>query len=319
MNQRDYGSIQVMRSFMYEVNRATASLMYVLEGMEAVRNRELPKYRAWSPLQQRELVMSPRLSYIDMELGLSGAPFDPGDVLERQGEAEQLAFMGWVERVFNTLWDSQYRNDLKRSFYVPNIIPPELDALGDLRLIRNDLVHNHAIASSERTGKCIVLNWFKTGERMIFGMHHVFDFLNQMGMLSELPVVRADGAVAHWSVHTRLEADLPDRPGPRVVSLRLWPEHLENGSTYYVVSVVFSNGVFCNMPVYHGAEDTSVAELREFFNRTTIDDEGNVRFANGQVKNHQVLYGEAIDVLLGRGKRIEGKGIPGPWVKFRNP
>ena len=134
MHQRDYLSAQVMRSFMYEVERATASLMYVLEGMEAVRNRELPRYNALSPVLQQDLVMSPRLSYVDVELGLSGGPFDPSDLLEREGEAEQLAFTGWVEKVFNTLWDSQYRNELEEVFDTPQGIPPELDVLGDLRL-----------------------------------------------------------------------------------------------------------------------------------------------------------------------------------------
>ena len=318
MEQRDYSSTQVMQSFLYEVNRATASLMYVLEGVEAVRNRELPRYNAWPPFQQQDLVVSPRLSYIDVVPCLSGAPFDPADVLEREGEAEQLAFRGWVEQVFNALWDSQYRNALKRSFNGPGVIPPELDALGDFRLIRNDLVHKHAIASSGGTGKCVVLKWFTVGDRMILGMHHVFDFLNQMAMLSDWPVVTPDGAAAHWSVHHQLEDALRNRTDPKVVSLRLWPDQLEDGSTFHVVSVVFSNGVFCNIPVQHGTEGTSAAEPGEFFSRTTIDGDGNVRFAYGQVKDRKVLYGEAIDVLFGRGQRIEGKGIPGPWIRIRD-
>ena len=319
MKQRDYSSTQVMQSFMYEVNRATASLMYVLEGVEVVRNRELPRYNAWPPIQRRDLVVSPRLSYVDVEPGLSGAPFDPEGVLEREGEAEQLAFKGWVEQVFNSLWDGQYRKELKRSFNAHGVIPPELDALGDLRMIRNDLVHNHAVASSERTGKCLVLKWFTVCDRMILGMHHVLDFLNQLGMLSSVPVVRPDGAVACWSVNHRLEDDLHNRPDPKVVSLRLSPDQLEDGSTYCVVSVVFSNGVFCNMPVGPGTEGSSAAESREFFSRTSIDGDGNIRFANGQVKDHKVLYGEAIEALFGRGQRIEGRGIPGPWIRVLDP
>ena len=40
--QRRIGSL--WHSFLYEVNKTTASLMYLLQGMESVRNSELSSY-----------------------------------------------------------------------------------------------------------------------------------------------------------------------------------------------------------------------------------------------------------------------------------
>ena len=84
---------------------------------------------------------------------MSGIGFDPNSVLEREGEAEQLAFKGWVEQVY-FLWESQFRNELKDAHEGPGIIRPEGDAIGDFRLIRNDLIYNNGVASKEYSGTC---------------------------------------------------------------------------------------------------------------------------------------------------------------------
>ena len=320
MDRGEFRVTEVMRSFTYDVHRATASLMFVLQGMEHVRNRELPKYDALPPVQQQDLVVSPTLPYLDLELWLSGAPFDPRDVLRREGEAEQLAFKGWVEQVYNTIWDGRYRRELKEFFGGPDVILPELDVLGDLRLLRNDLVHNHGVASAERTGKCVVLKWFEPGEPMILGMAHVFDFLNQMGMLSDFPVSNPEGAVSLWSKDSRSEDALRSGSVPHIVSLRVSTDRwFENGSSNHVVSVVFANGVYANVPVHYPAGGTSATERMELLYRTCLDSDGNLLSGNGQVVDRRLLYGQAIDVHFGKGQRIEGMGIPGPWVKFRRP
>ena len=121
-NKTDMGLL--WHSFLYEVNKATASLMYLLQGMESVRNSELPLYNKMPPDQQQFAACFPKLSYVDVPLSMSGIGFDPNEVLKREGEAEQLAFKGWVEQVY-FLWESRFRNELKGSLEGPSIIRPE--------------------------------------------------------------------------------------------------------------------------------------------------------------------------------------------------
>ena len=97
-------------------------------------------------------------------------------------------------------------------------------------------------------------------------MHHVFDFLNQMGLMSEMPGFLADGAFAAWTVFPGMEDTIRNRPVPGLVSIRTSMDNqLENGSTYHVVSVVFENGVFVNIPVAYPPDGSSVQERMRFF------------------------------------------------------
>ena len=305
-------------SFLYEVNRATASLMYLLQGMESVRISELSPYNQLPPVQQQYAACFPKLSYVDVPLSLSGIPFDPNDMLKRGGESEQLAFMGWVEQVYNCIWESRYRNEMRDSLEGPDTIRPQADPIGDFRLIRDDLVHNGGVASADKTGKCTVLKWFEPGDRIVLEMHHVFDFLNQMTFMTTMPGFLADGAAAAWVVFPDMEDTIRNRPVPRLVSISTsMDKQLEDGSTYHVVSVVFENGVFVNIPVAYPPDGSSVQERIRFFNKTFIDEDGNLRFANGRVKDRESLYREAIDALFKKGPKIDGIGVPGPWFQFR--
>ena len=94
---------------------------------------------------------------------------------------EQVAFKGWIEEVF-FLWESQYRNQLRDVILSPQgrkALRPQNDVIGDLRRIRNDLIHSGK-ASQQWTGKCEILKWFQPDECIILGMRHVIDLLNQL-------------------------------------------------------------------------------------------------------------------------------------------
>ena len=305
-------------SLLYEVSRATASLMYLLQGMESARNSELPAYKALPPAQKQFAACFPKLPYVDVPLSLSGITFDLEELLKREGEAEQLAFKGWIEQVYNCIWESRYRNELKESLGGSDITRPQGDPIGDLRLIRNDLIHNGGVASVNNIGKCRTLKWFKPDESIILGMHHVFDFLNQMAFMSRDAGFHDDGANASWSVFPGMEETLTNRPTPKLVSLRTtFDKELEDGSTWHVVSVVFENGVFVNIPVDCPPDDRPLRTRIESINKTRIDKDGNVRFPNGIVKDRVSLYREAVDALLNRGPKLEGRGVPGPAFRFR--
>ena len=306
-------------SFLYDVYRATASLMYLLQGMESVRNSELDPYNRLPAEQKQYAACFPKTPYVSVPLCLSGVSFDLNELLRREGEAEQLALKGWVEQIYNCIWESRYRNDLKMMFEGTDIIRPQGDPIGDLRLIRNDLVHNGGVASADNTGKCKVLIWFNAGESMTLGMHHVLDFLNQMGFMSTMPGFLDDGATAGWTVFPGMEKDFANMPTPKLVSLRTsFAREQENGSTWHVISVVFENGVFVNVPVDYAPNGHPLRERIEWINETRIDEDGNVRFPNGDIKDRDALYREAVDTLLKKEPKSEGIGIPGPAFRFRS-
>ena len=126
-SNRDIGS--VYHAFVSEILRATTSLFHLLAGMRFVRQRNVSL-----PLGTICVAELPQLA---VSTGVSQSEVDR--LLGTEGRAEQLAFKGWVEEVFQ-LWEAEYRNELQRVLS-PEATRPSSDPLGDLRLIRNDLVH----------------------------------------------------------------------------------------------------------------------------------------------------------------------------------
>ena len=317
MSESQHSRGLLWHQFLYEVNKATASLMYLLQGVESVRESELVPYNQMTTANQQFAACFPKLSYVGVPLSMSGIGFDLNDVLEREAAAEQLAFKGWVEQIY-FLWEGWFRNQMKDSFRDSGIIRPEGDTIGDFRHIRNDLIHHNGVASKDETGKCTVLKWFKPGEPIVLGMRHVFDFLNQLGFMTRSPGFLDDGAAAAWVVFPGMEEDLVSGPTPGIVSLRTSMDKvLDNGSSWHVVSVVFENGVFVTVPVLY-YDDGSTPEHRiDLFKTTCIDSDGDLRLPKGHIKTRKSLYKEAVDALFGKGPKIDGLGVPGPPFRFR--
>ena len=51
--------------------------------------------------------------------------------------------------------------------------------------------------------------------------------------------------------------------------------------------------------------------------KTCIDEEGNVCFPNGRVKDRESLYHEAVNALVGKGPNLKERRVPGPAFRFR--
>ena len=294
--------------------------MYLLQGLEQVRaaTKQACDHPSETPIAMN--YNYPKPSYCAVIPVLYGSDLDTITLLSRHGEAEQLAYKGWVEQVYNIVWDSQHRNKLRDSLEGSEIIRPEMDAIGDFRRIRNDLIHGHGIARSRETGKCKVLKWFNPGEVILLRVGHVYDFLNQMGMLSSFPVSADDkNCCIMWKPHgDREEALRTIAPTPDLVSLRTsFVKKMENGSDFYAVIVVFENGVFMSKPIELPPDGRSNPERYEFMLKTHVDEHGNVRFANGTIMKRDTLYAEAVDVQFGKGPKHNLGGVPGPWYQFK--
>jgi len=89
------------------------------------------------------------------------------------GLAEQRLGHQLVVFVY-TIWESEYRPKLASALQVPpnNV---EVPILGDLRRIRNDVVHNRGIASADHTAKCVELRWFSAGDPILVRHEHIIE------------------------------------------------------------------------------------------------------------------------------------------------
>lgn len=315
---------RLWESFQHDVNVATNSLLHILDGIHAKHQAErqrLIEALAANDSTIRTLQDAVRtLGNIDTlptYPRLRGFPSLTGEPLFMRsapgGPMEQLAFKGWISEVYDD-WESRYRTQLKHETrYLPGAIRPRQPVLGDLRHIRNNLLHN-GIARRGEAADCEILKWFVEGERMQLGMRHVFDFLNQMGWLHEAPAgnLEGGGKVSFW--HTLREGAI-ESPVPALISVRplLYPEQ-EHPSDRFGASVAFENGVFGLIPMGPVMEET-VARAKERtrkWQEMTINDKGDLSVPGLGTAPAADIYRNCL-----KGEKRPGPGIWKPWVQFR--
>ena len=153
----------MLYSFMYEIYRATASLMYLLQGMESVRSTELRPYDQLPQAEHQRAGSFAKLSYVDVPLTLAGASFDPHEVLDREGNAEQMAFKGWIEHIYNNVWEAEYRNRFSDGLEGDDLMRPGNRSDGRLAPYsgRSRSSQGHRIRTQYRTmhGAEVVRTW----------------------------------------------------------------------------------------------------------------------------------------------------------------
>ena len=69
-----------------------------------------------------------------------------------------LAYTGWTAGVYGS--GSAYRGHLKDSLAEDATGLRRWSAFGDLKHVRNDLLHHNGVASADHGGRCKVLKWF---------------------------------------------------------------------------------------------------------------------------------------------------------------
>lgn len=302
----------------YEINRVTASLLYLLRGIESVREYVLPWYNSL-PEEMRPSVGTPVApSYLATAPSLSGASIDLNDMLGEGGETEQLALAGWIEEVYNIIWQGQYRKQLEEAIKSEGVVFERvgLQALGDIRLIRNDLVHNRRIA--KRSARCEFLKWFDEGDHMSLRIAHVFDFLNHMGLLpGRRPTISADSSVVSWTPTVTEEA-LLRRPTPNIVSVRVtFLREEEAGPNYYGVIVAFENGI-CAQYCFRYPTNAQTDDLLQGL--ADVDEDGNLRVGGTTIDRDQV-YRAGVSNVFGSGNtgNKDFGGTPGPEIALMKP
>jgi hypothetical protein len=94
--------------------------------------------------------------------------------LARGGDVEMRLGGQWAVFVFSG-WEHEFRPRLARA-RACDLHEVRYPAFGDLRHIRNDIIHGHGIASEAETGRCEMLRWFTVGETIAIGAVHIAEF-----------------------------------------------------------------------------------------------------------------------------------------------
>ena len=290
---------EIESGFLYDVNKVTVALFYLLQGMETSSHvfegsQVRPGVTAAGP-QLGQLRTFPAVSTKGQ------------DMLGPSGEAVQLAFKGWMADIYNKWEKSRIKT---RDLLGKEGIPVQVDCMGDFRHIRNDLIHS-GFATKKHSGKCTVLKWFKPGEQIVLTTDHVFDLLNQMRLIT-LPIQidgPAGGRTVSWLfVPDAVKPSSQDKKQIRIISYRMDVDSDgEDGSMRYMLSCVFRDGVFGQGQVEVPVNPGQYLEGR-------IDKDGNIAFTGGHVLSADKIYNTCYDYLSG--DRKAGPGIAGPDAKY---
>ena len=288
--------------FLYDVTKATVALFYLLQGMEIASCLYLESLDEQG--SQQGSMAGPILAHLRTFPAVSTTG---PDMLGSNGEAVQLAFKGWVADIYGK-WEKSRSETHK--LLGDEGIRPEVDCMGDFRHIRHDLIHNGS-STKDHSGKCKVLKWFNPGERMILTTNHALDFLNQMGLIrlpTQLNGPNSPRIVSWMLVPEAVKPDSLEEEQIHIISARMDVDtEGERGSRRYMMSCVFSDGVFGVGPVEVPIEPEQYLE-------GYLDKDGNVSFPGGQVIGAGKLYEACYDYL--KGNHRNGPGILGPDVKY---
>jgi hypothetical protein len=92
------------------------------------------------------------------------------------GPVDRWLGQQWIVFTF-TIWEHDYRCRLAAAHGVsPSAIAHPL--LGDLRLLRNDVVHHGGIATDRNAGRCAVLRWFRPGDDIAITGERFVEFVD---------------------------------------------------------------------------------------------------------------------------------------------
>jgi hypothetical protein len=98
--------------------------------------------------------------------------------IAQDGPVEVRLSQQWVVYTY-AMWEEEYRPRLAAARGCDsNDI--RLPLLGDLRRLRNDIVHHRAIATAANTGRCEVLTrWFEPGAQIYLRGEHFAEFVER--------------------------------------------------------------------------------------------------------------------------------------------
>lgn len=121
-----------------------------------------------------------------------GAKFHAGtflsrlsNLLQKDGEVDRLLGHQWVTYVF-AAWEHEFRPRLAGARGV-ELSAVLMDEFGDLRLLRNDILHHGGVATRSNAARCVTLRWFEEGDEIRITDEHIAQFMDQLGLTGDVP------------------------------------------------------------------------------------------------------------------------------------
>ncbi len=252
---------------------ATAGLMQLLQGIELLRiSTRTPKPASGMYFADQGMPTHLDLSWflLDRDGKHTGARR-----AALGGSTEQIALIAWVVDVYNRVWEGGGRQEIEEAFHatgISNEMRVRIDAFGDLRQVRNDLVHNRRRADKSTKNK--VLRRFHRGDTIILTMGDVYNFLNHAYCLE-----------AGCRI---LQAPLRD-PAPQICSV------LDTADS---TRVVFDTGLYIDLASSVEAEETLLS-------RTEKTEDGDLRLRTGKLVMREEIYKRAVKQAWTGGQRLD--------------
>jgi len=78
-------------------------------------------------------------------------------------------------------WEYRFRQEIAALLKLPTRNDLTSDEMGDLTLMRNDIVHHHGVATTNNCGRCRSLRWFAEGETIRVDTPLIYEFHKKIG------------------------------------------------------------------------------------------------------------------------------------------
>lgn len=179
---------QVMSDFGEFLNDAAGTYGYALTGVQLVLKQVEGGFRAVGPGWEQtpvEMTTPPLDSTGRSETFHSWPRSVIRDRLADAGLVAQQIGHQWLLLVFHG-WEDEFRPRLAaaRAIHVSEVRDP---ILGDMRLMRNDIVHHRGRATAKNSGRCRRLSWFADGDVMLINRKMVWEVMNAFGITFPAP------------------------------------------------------------------------------------------------------------------------------------
>ena len=236
------------------------------------------------------------LPNMDISLALEGF-----DAKEIQRDREQLLYRGWIDSIYQT-WEEK-RNKMKKLMSVleHDIID---DVMGDIRLIRNTLIHCNGIVGKKgckifggpKSEGCQILKWFRKGDKIVLEMRHVLDIMHHMGVLRcQSMQFYTQGSSPPppkkhiWELIENRDLILKSYQR-KIVSVI--PTKLTNDE--YLIKVLFDNGVFG----WFSSKDFPTDSRKQIKSWQDVKIyKGNLKFDNNKIVETSMIYKHLIKLF----------------------
>lgn len=101
---------------------------------------------------------------------------DLSELLARDGEIITSLGQQWIVMVF-ALWEEEHRVSIAKAFEV-DVSEILDDVMGDIRHLRNDVIHHRGIATIGNAAKCLELKWFAPGDEIRIEDKHIVQVMD---------------------------------------------------------------------------------------------------------------------------------------------